>query len=374
MQAIEDHLFENRVLVLYGARQVGKTTLVKELQSRFEGKSVYLNCDEPDIREGLEARTSTELQYFFGDAELVILDEAQRVKDIGLTLKLAADSLPKVQIIATGSSSFDLANKTTEPLTGRKYEFHLHPVSYPEFVASESQIEAKRLLDVRLIYGSYPAVITSGRNRSVEILQELTSSYLYKDILAWKDIRHPEVLEKLLRALALQIGSQVSHPELGNLLGIDKATVESYIRLLEQAFVIFRLPPYSTNQRNELKKMNKVYFWDTGIRNALIQNLNPPELRADTGALWENYVIAERLKATQYTRTPFSPYFWRTHQQQEVDYVEDKGGQLLAAEIKRNPKRGKGKLPLTFTRVYPNAKTMVVTQDNLMDFLSNHPE
>ncbi|MFV1994935.1 MAG: ATP-binding protein, partial [Verrucomicrobiales bacterium] len=364
---LEERLFEGRVLVLYGARQVGKTTLVRELMARFKGRSAYLNCDEPDVREALEARTSTELKHFFGDARLVVIDEAQRVRDIGLTLKLVADNMPDTQIVATGSSSFELADRTAEPLTGRKFEFHLHPLSLGELGAVESPQETRRLLDTRMVFGMYPAVAMSDRMRSAEILRELAGSYLYKDVLAWRDIRRPEVLDKLLRALALQVGSEVSFTELSSMLGVDKVTVENYLEVLEQAFVVFRLMPFSRNLRNELKKLRKVYFWDVGIRNALINNLNPVEMRTDAGALWENFVIVERIKAMQNARRAFGAYFWRTHQKQEIDYIEERDGNLLAAQIKRQVR--KARLPKAFTEAYPEAETTIVSPDSLQDFL-----
>ncbi len=368
LPVLEDRLFEGRILVVYGARQVGKTTLMQELLGRFDGPKVYLNCDEPDVRESLEERTSTELRHFFGSARLVVIDEAQRVRDIGLTLKLAVDTMPETQIVATGSSSFELANRTAEPLTGRKFELHLNPLSLGELGATEAPRETRRLLDTRLVFGMYPAVATSGRDRAAEILRELAGSYLYKDVLAWRDIRRPEVLDKLLRALALQVGNEVSFTELSSMLGVDKVTVGNYLEVLEQAFVVFRLMPFSRNLRNELKKMRKVYFWDVGIRNALINNLNPVEMRTDAGALWENFVIVERIKALQNARRDFTSYFWRTHQQQEVDYVEEGDGRLLGAEIKR---RARGtRIPKAFTDAYPDAKTTIVTPDTLLEFLS----
>ncbi|MBN1671662.1 MAG: ATP-binding protein [Kiritimatiellae bacterium] len=365
---LEERLFKGRALVLYGARQVGKTTLVKELLSRYDGASVYLDCDEPDVRQGLEARTSTELKHFFGNARLVVIDEAQRVQDIGLTLKLAVDTMPDTQILATGSSSFELANRTCEPLTGRKFEFHLHPFSLGELSSVETAQETRRLLERRLVFGMYPAVTTAGGELAGEILRELAGSYLYKDILAWRDIRRPEILDKLVRALALQVGSEVSFTELGAMLGVDKHTVEAYLTVLEQAFIVFRLMPFSRNLRNELKKMRKVYFWDVGIRNALMSNLNPIGLRTDVGPLWENFAIVERIKALQNSRRDFAAYFWRTHQQQEIDYVEEREGRLLAAEIKWRSRRVD--MPPAFTAAYPHASTAVVTPDTLATFVT----
>jgi len=364
---LQARFFEKRVIILYGARQVGKTTLVREILDDFDGASVYLNCDEPDVRAELTGASSTKLRHLFGQADLVVIDEAQRIPEIGLSLKLAVDTMPEKQIIATGSSSFELANRTAEPLTGRKFEFHLHPLALGELWSIETERETQRMLDTRLVYGMYPAVLTSGRDRAGEILRELTGSYLYQDVLAWKDIRKPELLDKLLRALALQLGSEVSLPELAQLLGVDKATVENYLTVLEQAFVVFRLPPYSRNHRNELKRMRKVYFWDVGIRNALINNLNPVELRGDLGGLWENYVIVERIKAMQNARRTVRSYFWRSHQQQEVDYVEESEDGLLAAEIKR--RQTNGRISKSFTRAYPEAELHWVNPQNLLDFV-----
>lgn len=364
---VQERFFEKRVIVLYGARQVGKTTLVREMIAEFEGKSIYLNCDEPDIRHELTGATSTQLKHSFGEAMLVVIDEAQRIEDIGLTLKLAIDAMPEKQIIATGSSSFELANRTSEPLTGRKFEFHLHPIALSELYSIENEREIQRMLDTRLIYGMYPALVAASKDRAGEILRELTSSYLYQDVLAWKNIRKPEVLDKLLRALALQLGSEVSLPELGQLVGVDKATVESYLTVLEQAFVVFRLPPFSRNLRNELKRMHKVYFWDVGIRNALINNLNPVDLRTDLGGLWENFVIVERIKAVQNARRSVRSYFWRTHQKQEVDYLEDSEQGLVAVEIKRRERQAR--LPKAFIQAYPEAITQSVHPGNLLKFV-----
>ncbi len=368
---LKSRFFEKRVIVLYGARQVGKTTLVRAILEEFEGKAVYLNCDEPDVREELSDASSTELRYLFGNARLIVIDEAQRIPNIGLTLKLAVDTLPDRQIIATGSSSFELANRTSEPLTGRKHEFHLHPIALAELGSAETEREIRRMLDTRLVYGMYPSVLTAGQDLAGEILRELTGSYLYQDVLAWKDIRKPELLDKLLRALALQLGSEVSLPELGQLLGVDKATVESYLNVLEQAFVVFRLPPFSRNLRNELKRMRKVYFWDLGIRNALINQLNPVELRTDVGSLWENFVVAERIKAMRNARRSVRCYFWRSHQQQEVDYVEDSGSGLLAAEIKRG--RAGGRFPKSFVTAYPEADRHWICPENLLEFVTVEP-
>ena len=365
---LESVLFRGKVVILYGARQTGKTTLVQRILGQFAGQSLFLNCDEPDTRMALEDRTSTALKQYIGKAELVVIDEAQRVKDIGLTLKLLVDRWPETQILATGSSSFELANRTREPLTGRKFEFHLHPLSMQELWDYYGAIEAERALERRMVYGLYPEVVSEDGSMAAELLREIAGSYLYKDILMWKDIRKPEILDRLLRALALQVGSEVSFNELGQMLGVDKQTVATYLDVLEQAFIVFPLSSFSRNLRNELKKSRKIYFWDVGLRNALIQNLNPIELRTDQGALWENFIVSERIKRMQNERHACRSFFWRTHQQKEIDYLEESDGQLRAAEIKWRSKK-KPVLPKAFREAYPQASFHRVNPENWHDFL-----
>jgi len=354
---IEERLFRGKVVLLYGARQTGKTTLVKDLIKRHGG--IYFNADEPDIRLQLTNCTSSELGSLVGTAKLVVIDEAQRVENIGLTLKLMVDNFPDVQVIATGSSSFELADRLKEPLTGRKYEMILPPFSLEEMENATGLVEVDRMLSKSVIYGMYPEPALFGVAEARERLLELAGSYLYKDILLLGQIRHPDALEKLLRALALQVGNEVSYTELAGLVGIDKNTVETYIRILEQAFILFRLPPFSRNLRNELKKMRKIYFWDTGIRNAVINNFSPLETRPDAGALWENFLIAERMKYLKNHRSANSSWFWRTHQQQEIDYVEERESGLLSVEIKSQS--GRGRIPATFSRAYPGAELHVIS-------------
>ena len=355
-----DRLFKGKVILLYGARQTGKTTLVKHLLSSHQG--IYLNADEPDVRANLSNRTSTELNGYFGVTKLVVIDEAQRIDNVGMMLKLMSDQYPEIQIIATGSSNFELADRLKEPLTGRKFECLLSPLSLEEIEMDRGPIETDRFISQAVLYGMYPEPALAGIDEARERLQELGSSYLYKDILLLGLIRNPDALEKILRALALQLGSEVSYSELSGLVGLDKTTVETYIRILEQSFIVFRLPPYSTNRRNEMKKQNKVYFWDNGIRNAVINKFNPIELRTDTGALWENFFISERMKYLRNHRSANTSWFWRTYQQQEVDYIEERATGLLAAEIKTNTRRHR--LPRTFTEAYPDSTTLVVSRDN----------
>lgn len=359
-------LFKGKAIILYGARQVGKTTLLRRLQKSRPERSIYLNCDEPDIRLSLTNVTSTEIKVLFGKAQIVFLDEAQRVPNIGLTLKLAVDNFPDIQIIATGSSSFELSDNIAEPLTGRKFELHLFPLSMEELRHEYSNLEIQRLLEHRMLYGMYPEIVRN-YGAELDLLKEITRSYLYKDVLQYQQIKNPEVLEKLLQALALQIGSEVSYNELASLLGIDKKTVASYVRILEQAFIIFPLQPFSRNLRNELKKLRKIYFVDTGIRNALINNFNPLALRQDVGALWENLMICERLKNNSNENRGVSMYFWRTHQQQEIDLIEDSGGKLSGFEFKWGNK--KSRIPQLFLKTYEGSSIFTVTPSNFFEFV-----
>ncbi|MFA5184149.1 MAG: ATP-binding protein [Patescibacteria group bacterium] len=363
---IEQALFKGKIVVLYGARQVGKTTLVKAILAKHSDDSLYLNCDEPDIREALTDKTSTELKSFIGARRLVVLDEAQRVKNIGLTLKLLADNFPAMQVIATGSSSFELSGKISEPLTGRKREFFLAPFSIKELEQLYSPLEIERLLAERLVFGMYPGVVLNSSDKESRV-RELATSYSYKDVLAYQDIRNPELLEKLLQALALQIGSEVSYSELAQVVGANKITVESYIRILEQAYIIFRVGPFSRNIRNELKKKRKIYFYDLGLRNALINNLNPLALRSDVGALWENFMVSERLKRNNNLGLTANIYFWRTTNGKELDYLEDAGGVLSAYEFKWQ--KNNFFPPKEFSRAYPQSVVKLINRENYLDFL-----
>jgi len=350
---IENDFFKQKVLVIYGARQVGKTTLIQNIQAKFPEKSLYLNCDEPDIRETLTDSTSTQLKALIGDKTLVFIDEAQRVKNIGLTLKLLVDNLPTIQVVTTGSSSFDLSNQIVEPLTGRKYEYYLYPFSLGELQSVYSNLEIKRILERRMIYGMYPEIVQKEAEAG-KILKDITRSYLFGDILQYQQVKNPNLLEKLLQALALQIGNEVSYNELANLLGIDKKTVVRYVELLEKAFIIFTLKPFSRNLRKELTKLRKIYFLDAGIRNTLINNLNPLNLRGDVGPLWENFAIVERLKWNNQRRFGGNCFFWRTHQQQEVDYLEEVGQNLAGFEFKWSEE--KLRASHVFQKNYPNSR------------------
>lgn len=363
---VENSLFKGKVVIIYGARQVGKTTLVRSILDKYPENSGYFNCDEPDIRNALTEKTSTELKAFFGNKKLIVLDEAQRIKNIGLTLKLMVDNFPEMQIVATGSSSFELSDKIKEPLTGRKYEYYLYPFSLEELKSAYSDLEMDRLLERMMIFGMYPGIALSKQNQEKD-LKELAGSYLYKDALQYQNIKNPEILEKLLQSLALQIGNEVSYNELAGLVGVDKNTVSAYIRILEQAFVIFRLNPFSRNLRSELKKLRKIYFYDLGVRNALINNLNPLNLRQDAGALWENFMVSERLKQNHNYNIDAKPYFWRTKQKQEIDYLEEIGGKISGFEFKF--KKDKARFPKPFLDAYSGSSIKLINKNNYREFL-----
>jgi predicted AAA+ superfamily ATPase len=341
--AIESSLFQGKVIVLYGARQVGKTTLVRAILQKYPDNSLYLNCDEPDIRSALTDKTSTQLRQLLGGKTLVALDEAQRVRNIGLTLKLLVDTFPDIQVIATGSSSFELSNTITEPLTGRKIEFHLYPLALAELLSQETPLENRRLLETRLRYGLYPGVVASAD--PARVIQEIAKSYLYRDVLEYQVVRNPDLLRRLLQALALQIGGEVSYNELASLLGVDKATVARYLSLLEQA-----------------------YIYDLGVRNALINNFNPLELRQDVGALWENFVISERIKRNHNRRRWANTYFWRTYDGAELDYIEEEGGRLAGLECKWAAE--KWRAPAAFVAAYPGSELALVNRYNYLEFLT----
>lgn len=355
----------HKVIVIIGARQVGKTTMVNDIVSN--GKTLFLNCDDTDDREVIEGKTSTVLRELISPYDFVFIDEAQRVQDIGLTLKKIGDLKLTTTVIVSGSSSLDLANTINEPATGRTLEYNLFPFSSGELALATSQKDETRMLENRLIYGLYPDVVNHIADAK-RTLMELSNNYLYKDIFSYKGIKKPEVLQKIVKALALQVGSEVSYNEISNLVGIDKATVENYINLLEKCFIVFKLDSFSRNMRNEIKKGKKIYFWDNGIRNAVISNFAPMDCRTDRGALWENFVISERYKRNIYMQNYAHLYFWRTHDMKEIDLIEEVDGQIFAYEFKEKP--GKvAKIPADFDKNYPNTIFKTITPDNYWEFV-----
>jgi predicted AAA+ superfamily ATPase len=365
-QLLKTRLGAGKAIVLMGARQTGKTTL---LQTLFGGRAetLWLSGDEPDVRALFENLSATRMKAILGGKSCLVLDEAQRIPEIGLKLKLITDFLPEIQLIATGSSSFELGNQVNESLTGRKWEFQLFPLSFGEMVAHHGLLDEKRLLAHRMIYGDYPEIVTHpGEER--ERLIELTSSYLYKDILMLGEIKKPEKLTRLLQALALQVGAQVSFNELAQLCGLDNKTVEKYVEILEKAFIVFRLPSFARNLRNELKFSRKIYFYDNGIRNAVIANFAQIEARNDAGALWENFLVGERTKFLKNNGDWARVWFWRTQQQKEIDYLEERDGRLAAYEFKWNPS-AKSKVPRQFKNAYPESEFFTIHPGNVENFL-----
>jgi hypothetical protein len=364
---IETYLFKKKVIVIYGARQVGKSTLVEELMKNRSEQYVSLNGDDADVRELLTNLNASALRPVIGTNKVVVIDEAQRIPETGLALKIIHDNFKEVQLIATGSSSFELAGKINEPLTGRKFEFFLHPFSFGEMVAHHGFLTEKRLLEHRLIYGYYPDIALNV-GQELKLLKNLVSSYLYKDLLVLEQIQKPVLLEKILKALALQTGHEVSYNELAQLLSSDKNTIEKYIDFLQKAYIIFCLNGFNRNVRNEIKKGRKIYFYDNGVRNAILGNFSPLHTRTDVGSLWENFVISERFKYLCNKDVDFNRFFWRTTQQQEIDYIEEHQGKISAFEMKWNPD-AKAVLSKTFSNAYPVSEFKIITPANFHEFI-----
>lgn len=361
-----------KAILLIGARQVGKTTLLHQTLSCINEQDsaiMWLNCDQQEVRNALNTTNLNDLKLLVGNASIVVIDEAQRVDDIGLTLKIIVDNMPHIRLLVTGSSAFELRNKVNEPLTGRKETYYLYPLSAQEIYDVEGLVSMKEQLRKQLIYGTYPAVFLS--NEPEKILMELSESYLYKDILEIEGLRRISTLEKLLIALALQVGSEVSYNELAKTIGIDRKTVEKYIDLLEKCYVIFHLNSFNRNIRTELTKGKKIYFYDNGIRNAILRQFAPIELRQDMGALWENFFIAERVKYNHYNGRYINSYFWRTSNQQEIDYIEEDNGQLTLFELKWNVNKQNTRFPNLFMETYKPVQTNVITPNNYLQFLMN---
>lgn len=357
---------DKKVIVVTGSRQVGKTTLLMDI-CREKGEFLLLNGDDATTQNLLSDFSKKKWESIIGKHTTIFIDEAQRIQNIGLGVKIIYDQLPHVKVILSGSSAIDLNSEVKEPLTGRKWEFSMYPISWEELVNHSNFIEAQSDLENRLVFGMYPEVIMNDADKK-DILMELSSSYLYKDLLEYDGIRNPKLLSDLLKALALQLGNEVSYNELAQLLQVDRATVEKYIDLLEKTFVIFKLQALNNNQRNEIKNSRKIYFYDNGVRNAILQNFNPLSLRNDVGALWENFLITERIKKSNYEKTYAFQYFWRTYYGQEVDFVESQNGNYHAFEFKWNEKK-KVKPPSSFKKSYPEATFKVVNRKNFTDFV-----
>lgn len=357
----------SHIMVIYGARQVGKTSLL-DIVFKDNDNVVWFNGDNITTQDTFRTLTPSLVPVIMAGKTIMIIDEAQAIENIGSKLKVIHDNYPNIKIVATGSSSFDLSNKINEPLTGRFFQFMMSPLMFSEMLQHHGYLKEKECLNIRLKYGYYPAIVTNP-GFEAEMLTNLAGSYLYKDILMWENIRHSDKLDKLLKAVAYQIGSDVSYSELGSLCSLDSKTVEKYIYLLEKAFVIFRLPSYSRNQRNELKFAKKIYFYDVGIRNAVINNFSDIESRTDNGAIWENFIISERIKLNAIQGRIVNSYFWRTNTQVEIDYIEESDGRIEAYEFKWNPKKANVKVPKSFSEAYPNATFKVITPDNLHEFI-----
>lgn len=365
-KTIQDSQQSHKAIIIMGSRQVGKTTLLKQMFPETDG-CIWFYGDDFDTQRLFSDITSTRLRSIIGQNKTIVIDEAQRIKDIGLKMKIITDQMSDIQLVATGSSSFELANLVNEPLTGRKWEYQMFPLSFGEMVQHHGLQNELRLLPQRLVYGYYPEVVTS-EGYEKKILKSLSDSYLYKDLLSLGSIKKPEKLVLLLQALAYQVGSQVSYNEIANTICLDSKTVETYIQLLEKSYVIFRLQSFSRNGRNELKNSRKIYFYDNGIRNALISNFSPVEIRTDMGALWENFVISERIKKIEYQGIWCNKYFWRTKEQKEIDYIEEQDGKLSTYEFKYN-ERKKTKIPTSFASAYPSAEFDVISPQNIETFL-----
>lgn len=375
LEKIKQYMPDGKVLVLYGPRQVGKTTLVKVLMDSSSLRARFINADELIYREALESQSLAQLTELVGDAELLIIDEAQRVDNIGLNLKILVDNYPSLRVVATGSASFELANKIDEPLTGRKLTFTLYPVSYAELVTTYGKLQAKHQLERWLVWGGYPEIITTNDlNQREMLISELVSSYLYRDILELEDVRHSSKITDLLRMLAFQIGSEVSISELASNLSSDFRTIQRYLDLLEKVFVIFRVNGFSRNLRKEITKNARYYFYDNGVRNALIQNFNPPKFRDDMGILWENFLMVERLKANQQAGRLANTYFWRTYDQKEIDLIEERQGKLFGYEFKYGEGGIRKATRKEFTETYSGAELSVISRENFEAFVGDGGE
>ncbi len=366
---IREWIGKNKAIVLLGPRQIGKTTLTNLISNSLDKKILWLTGDDPFMRTQLEGVGIAGLKQIIGDHTVVVIDEAQRIKEIGLTLKLITDHFQQVQLFVTGSSAIDLNSETKESLVGRKIEFQLYPFSFVEMADHHGYLTELAFLEHRLVYGYYPQVVNSTNNTAAQLLlNELSDGLMYRDLLSIDSIKKPSLLTKLLQAVAFQVGTEVSMHELGQMVSADAATVEKYLDLLEKSYVIFKLSSFSRNQRNEIKKGKKYYFYDNGIRNALVRNFSPLNLRTDKGALWENFLLAERKKQNSYAYHFHNAGFWRTIEKKEIDYIEESNGLIRAFEFKWNP-QAKVRPPSAFLSAYPDAGFEIVHSANFADFV-----
>jgi predicted AAA+ superfamily ATPase len=361
---INKRVGSGKAIVLIGSRQVGKTTLIETILKNKD--YLLLDGDDPRTRTLLTEPNTEQIRSILGGYKYIFIDEAQRIKGIGLTMKIITDRFKDVQLFTSGSSSFDLSNQINEPLTGRKWEYQLYPISWEEYEQHHGYLYSEQQLENRLLFGFYPDVLNNPDDE-IGVLKNLVNSYLYKDILSFANVQKPEILDKLVQALALQIGSEVNYSELAQIVNADKNTVSKYIDILQKGYIIFKLGSFSRNLRNEIKMNKKIYFYDNGIRNMVIGNFNPLDLRADKGALWENFLISERIKQIEYNQSLARTYFWRTKQQQEVDFVEEHSGKIYGYEFKWSNKK-KVKLPKTFIETY-NAESKVIDRNNFREFV-----
>jgi len=364
---VKNSLFKGKIVIIYGARQVGKTTLAKKILSEYGSQGKYYNCELLSVERGLAEPEAEKIKAFLGNYKIVVLDEAHKIPNIGRILKIMADTYPEMQIIATGSSSFDLLQKVSEPMTGRTFQYILYPLSAGEIIDYGGQSLLAAKLENILRFGGYPEVFGLDEKSAGERLNEIASNYLYRDILQFEGLKKSGVIKNLLSALALQLGQEVSYSELANTLGINRLTVQKYIDILEQSFVIFKLNAFSRNKRKEISKSIKVYFYDLGIRNSLIENFNPLEIRSDTGAIWENFCVIERKKRNEIAKSFVNLYFWRTYSQQEIDLIEEREGKLFGYEIKWQ--KNKAKPPKEWLSKYKEAEFSVINRDNYLDFI-----
>lgn len=364
-EEIKSKIGSGKAIVLVGARQVGKTTLIKKILENK--KYLFLNSDNPTVRRVMDLPNLEQLKNIIGDNKIIFIDEAQRINKIGLTVKLIIDEMKDIQVILSGSSSFDLGNSLNEPLTGRKWEYELFPISWEEYEKKEGFLKAEQLVEHRLLYGFYPDVLNNPGNE-INILKNLVNSYLYRDLLEFSNIKKSEYLDNLIRALALQVGNEVNYNELSRTVGLNKNTIQKYIEILEKGYVVFKLTSFSKNVRNEIKRNRKIYFYDNGLRNMVIENFNDIEIRKDKGQLWENFLVSERQKQNIYKNKLVKMHFWRTKLQQEIDFIEVQADKISAYKFKWRANQ-KVKIPKTFIEAYKPLFN-IIDRENFREFVS----